>query len=815
MGNVDALGNTTSNLYNANNQLITKIDELGRRWSFTRDPLNRVIAETDPLGNTRQTSFDAAGRVRQVISARGFPESNLYDGRGRLTRWTDADGSVWTYLYDGNANITKITDALGGEYRMTYGPRNERLTETNQDGDTWLYRYNALLQLDTQTDPRGIIRTNLYDAANKLTNVLYSTGRNDTFVLDLNGNRTEMTRLYPTTDPVTLRFNYDSLDRPTNQFDSVTFLAVGYEWDARGQLTRLIYPGGNGGRPLEKTYDLLGRLTNQVFRFGPGQSFTNYLSYDRADRLVQHIYPNGVTRTNGFDESGRLSGMAYLTNAAPFLRWQFGYDNDGNRTLSAEQGTVDFPLPPLTDERATNTPAGKLIHRQITSLTATNTPLNTVTQLFRYDVSGNLTNQTGGGPTIPFEYDEDNRVTKLTWSDGPTTVVIENLYDALGRRVQRRRNGQTTRYVLDLSGSMENILCEQLIASGTVNCYVHAGTLSYKVDHTGQVSFYHEDASANVVAMTSATQQVTQRKAYTPYGRTLAGSDGEQFNFVGSLGVMEDVSGLYFMRARYYGADSARFVSRDPVQGSSLGWTGNLYAYTYGNPILAVDPDGELFFLLPILATIGEGVLLLYEADAMAGAINDARDGNGLTGTGLVDRQLANVPGIVLDIAGGTPPKDAIRSAVDPTDQISRLASDTFEYGKQVIRNMRKQGNDGGNEANSVFNPATKSKREMEILSRKEKLFPVTEPSTAKQLPTRQLTKEGSVLTPQNTQRTTSTMQIKQVQKKTQGNNQIQTQPLTGQGSTSSRYQGQPVNQGKIGPVQVLVKKGAKKSKGK
>ena len=406
MGNVDALGNTTSNLYNANNQLITKIDELGRRWSFTRDPLNRVIAETDPLGNTRQTSFDAAGRVRQVISARGFPESNLYDGRGRLTRWTDADGSVWTYLYDGNANITKITDALGGEYRMTYGPRNERLTETNQDGDTWLYRYNALLQLDTQTDPRGIIRTNLYDAANKLTNVLYSTGRNDTFVLDLNGNRTEMTRLYPTTDPVTLRFNYDSLDRPTNQFDSVTFLAVGYEWDARGQLTRLIYPGGNGGRPLEKTYDLLGRLTNQVFRFGPGQSFTNYLSYDRADRLVQHIYPNGVTRTNGFDESGRLSGMAYLTNAAPFLRWQFGYDNDGNRTLSAEQGTVDFPLPPLTDERATNTPAGKLIHRQITSLTATNTPLNTVTQLFRYDVSGNLTNQTGGGPTIQFEDDE-------------------------------------------------------------------------------------------------------------------------------------------------------------------------------------------------------------------------------------------------------------------------------------------------------------------------------------------------------------------------------------------------------------------------
>ncbi|MEK6575122.1 MAG: RHS repeat-associated core domain-containing protein, partial [Chloroflexota bacterium] len=68
--------------------------------------------------------------------------------------------------------------------------------------------------------------------------------------------------------------------------------------------------------------------------------------------------------------------------------------------------------------------------------------------------------------------------------------------------------------------------------------------------------------------------------------------------FVGSQGVMEELPGLYFMRARYYSAEVGAFLSTDPVRNLGPDWRPVAYAYVQGNPLGFTDPRGEFVNIL-------------------------------------------------------------------------------------------------------------------------------------------------------------------------------------------------------------------------
>jgi len=77
----------------------------------------------------------------------------------------------------------------------------------------------------------------------------------------------------------------------------------------------------------------------------------------------------------------------------------------------------------------------------------------------------------------------------------------------------------------------------------------------------------------------------------SPYGELMArtGSTDTPYTFCGRHGVYWEGGALYHMKARYYRADIARFISPDPL-GISGG--GNLYAYANGDPIRFLDALG-------------------------------------------------------------------------------------------------------------------------------------------------------------------------------------------------------------------------------
>ena len=56
---------------------------------------------------------------------------------------------------------------------------------------------------------------------------------------------------------------------------------------------------------------------------------------------------------------------------------------------------------------------------------------------------------------------------------------------------------------------------------------------------------------------------------------------------------MEELPGLYFMRARYYSAEAGVFLSTDPVKKIGPGWKSVAYGYAEANPLKFSDADGE------------------------------------------------------------------------------------------------------------------------------------------------------------------------------------------------------------------------------
>ncbi|HXG49437.1 MAG TPA: RHS repeat-associated core domain-containing protein [Methylomirabilota bacterium] len=604
----DPLLNTSTNFHDAANRLIrvesplnlthrfeydpngnrtNRIDQLGRSWKTRYDRLNRVIAESDPLGNTRQTTYDVAGRIQTITTPNGHPSLHFYDGRGRLKLWQDAEGFPWRYLYDGVGNIVNIIDALNGNYSMAYSNRNERILEKNQDGFEWTYRYDPLLRLEFQRDPNGTTRALKYDAGGRIESVTFNTGRVNAFLYDDNNNPEVLSR--SGSGPPTLsQLRYDAMDRVTEYTDAFG-KRVQYGYDALGRATSVTYPGG---KVLAQSFDALGRLTNQVFN----SQFTNTYAYDKASRLIRRAYPNGVTQTNVFDDAGRITDLSYLTNSPTatnaLMALTYAYDRNGNKTAATEKGTLDWPMPTLMDETSGFTLAGRLTNR----VDALN-PTNSFT--YKYDASGNMTNSAGGGQDWCLTYDEDNRVMSVDWDCGMTEKRIANRYDAFGRRVSRTVDGTETRFVLDLSGTMERILCDADGSGAITAWYVHGPDLAFKVDSTNGLTCYHADAMANIIALTGTGGTNTAQYAYTPYGRSLGSTNlqsqiANPYQFVGSHGVMEELPGLYFMRARYYSADAGVFLSTDPLKKIGPGWKPVAYHYADGNPVSKADPQGEV-----------------------------------------------------------------------------------------------------------------------------------------------------------------------------------------------------------------------------
>jgi len=454
---------------------------------------------------------------------------------GLLSGITDLNGSNWTFGYTNMGRLQSSADPLGNTWQQTYDTRG-RLDQTTYP--------------DTQT------MTRTYDNAGNLTRSLYSGG------LDL-------------------QYTYDGLDR------LLTANGIAFTRNAEGRVTATDNPGTIFGA----TYDDGGRLATATYNNG---AFTVTYTYESFTGLLSRV-TDSLTNTQidfSYDNDGRRTGITRSNgvNAA------FTYDNAARLTRIQEGGIIDILY--TLDAAGQVTRADMTVPLDPASLLASETNSFTYDAASQVSSAGYTYDSRGRQTAAPgHTYTWDN-ASRLTGMDGVTLA-----YNGLSDLTARTEGDAAIHYYYNYAIDLKPIAAEK--DEGTeqfLRYYVWTpgGKLLYMIDasDSNKVYFYHFNHTGSTLALTDAAGTVTDAYAYTPYGKLFQhnGASKQPFTFVGAWGVRhEGESGsLCHMRARYYDAQTSRFLTRDPVWPDIMNIEElNPYQYASANPLTYTDPWGE------------------------------------------------------------------------------------------------------------------------------------------------------------------------------------------------------------------------------
>jgi len=498
--------------------------------------MGRITGITDPLSRTTSYSYDVRGLVSGVTLPVAGTASYTRNDMGLLTGITDLKGSNWTLGYTNMGRLQSSADPLGNTLQHTYDTRG-RLGQT------------------TYPDVTTLTRT--YDDAGNITRSLYSGG-------------------------LGLQYTYDGLDR------LLTANGIAFTRDVKGRVTATDNPGTVFGA----TYDDGGRLATATYNNG---AFTVTYTYESPTGLLSRVTDN-LTNTQidfSYDNDMRCTGITRSNGVNATLT----YDNAGRLTRIQEGSIIDILY--TLDAAGQVTRADMTVPLDPASLLVSKT--NTFTHDaasqvssngYTYDSSGR---QTAAAGNTTYTWDNASRLTGI---DGITLA-----YNGLSDLTSRTQGSAANHYYYNYAIGLKPIAAE--MDEGTkqfLRYYVWTpdGRLLYMIDSANgnKAYFYHFNRTGSTLALTDSTGTVVDSYAYTPYGQLLRhiGSSEQPFTFVGKWGVRQEGAGssLYHMRARYYDADTAQFISREPIW-PEIGNPRQLnpYQYAVNEPIGTIDITGR------------------------------------------------------------------------------------------------------------------------------------------------------------------------------------------------------------------------------
>lgn len=564
----DANGIIVQRSYNSAGQITQVVDGLGKSTSLEYDVFD-LARITDPLSRVVQFYVDNAGRVRSITDALGNRSSYDIDVLDRVTRSTDPLGQSIGQDFDANGNPTGVTDPKGNLHKFAFDSRNALTENVNPLNQAEAYAYDAKHNLTQKTDRKGQVTRYAYDALDRLTSTTYADGGTVNITYD-QGNR--IVRMDDSVNGV-VSFEYDGRDQPVRV--STPKGKVAYTFDANGRRASMSV---TGLPTLRYSYDDGGRLIRIEQAAGAANNgMTQSISfvYDAANRRIRTTYANGVTRSDNYDDAGQLISIAYAHADGSVLGdLRYVYDNGGRRIETG--GSLARTV--LPDALA----AAKV--------DAANRQIAFGKQTLSYDANGNLL----GDGYQTYVWNARDQLSQI--KNGSGAVVASFSYDALGRRQTKTVNGVASGYVYDglnivqeLSGlSGDNSSPTNVRAS-----YINGGIdeVFAQLGGTGasaKIDTYLTDALGSTIRLLDATGAKVIDYTYDPYGNTTSDAvGGNPFQYTGRE---NDMTGLYYYRARYYSPSLGRFISSDPI-----GLNGGINTYTYvgGDPIFRTDPLGE------------------------------------------------------------------------------------------------------------------------------------------------------------------------------------------------------------------------------
>lgn len=120
-----------------------------------------------------------------------------------------------------------------------------------------------------------------------------------------------------------------------------------------------------------------------------------------------------------------------------------------------------------------------------------------------------------------------------------------------------------------------------------VRGYVLGNEYISQVDGTS-FGYYLNDEQGSVRYLTGSDGSIRNHYRYSAFGETITAEEivPNRLRYNGQMA--DGLTGLYYLRARYYNASLGRFTQEDVIYNDGL----NLYAYCNSNPVMYSDPSG-------------------------------------------------------------------------------------------------------------------------------------------------------------------------------------------------------------------------------
>ncbi|MBI4320397.1 MAG: hypothetical protein HY675_18060 [Chloroflexi bacterium] len=545
---------------------------LAHRESYAANAVGSLIGITNPLSQTTTLSRDAVGRLTSFEDALSRRSDYTYDARGLLTSAAMPVVGAAAYQRNGLGALATIVDANGQQWTFTYSPMGRVQSQADPLGRVWQHSYDSRGWPSQTTFPDGENLTRTYDDAGNLTGIGYSGGTN-------------------------LQYTYDALNR------LVGASGIALSRDVEGR----VIGSADAGKGFGATYDDAGRLKTATYDNG---AFAVTYTYDAATGLLTRVADSltGAQVDFAYDADFRLTTISRSNGVNGTLTW----DNAARLTRIQEGSFLDLQY--------TLDAAGQVTQLDMSAPADPAAALTTGTATYTYDAAGQISSaghsydsrgRLVSSPGHAYAWDGASRLTQVD----STTLT----YNGLGDVRTRSLGGATTRYHYNAALGLRPVVAEQDEGTGQfLRHYVWTpdGRQLYMIDAASgnSVYFFHFDRTGSTLALTNQSGSVTDAYAYTPFGRQLVhqGTSSQPFTFVGQYGVRQEGSGssLYQMRARYYDAETGRFLSRDPLW-PTVGdpRTVSPYQYAANDPIGGRDVTG--LFFTDLSGLFDEQMLLL------------------------------------------------------------------------------------------------------------------------------------------------------------------------------------------------------------
>lgn len=612
--NYDVLNRITEKLANAQITVSYYYDD--PLVSYSKGRLTKI---TDSSGTVEFFYDNLGSKIKTIKTVDGAPYviECAYNALGRMKSLKYPDGETVNYAYNRSGEIKTIIGNQTYVSNVDYNQNRQMLLVNYGNGAHTDYDYNAAtFRLNHLTTNDGALQDLRYQFDNAGNVKILTDSRNT----------------------ATQSFTYDDLNRLTSaigqtygakyyRYDSIGNMiekeGVKYNYGEDGAGPHALTSGDNG---LKTVYDANGNMIskdNKIFEYDAQNHLVkaktpaaqrevtldvsltagwNFISvpfipqdsrigevlssiqpgadYDQASRynpLKQAFESYNNTSYNQFDtvEYGR-GYVIYVTNPSgakltlsgrtPGSVWQMPLRSGWNLvgTPSAEPVKVSDAFSSLV--------YGADYDRVV--------KYNSSTGAYE-DLTINDNLQPGGAYYI-------HALKDATWNIQPgySQEATEFVYDGDGGRVKKTTGASTAIYIGSLY-EVENGIAKKHIFLG-------ANRIVTK-ESTGGAYYCHSDhlGSSNIV--TDQTGNQVTLTEFTPYGSVIkqTGAYDPKYKFTGKE---LDSTGLYYYGARYYDAETGRFITADPtVQHPYDPQDLNRYSYARSNPLRYTDPSGYGF----------------------------------------------------------------------------------------------------------------------------------------------------------------------------------------------------------------------------